>query len=211
MAPTMAKQVTKAAAVTRLVEEVSNLKNQLAEMKNEITQCSSVISQQNRLLTYQSRCIQKILSTVTSTEVDFPLTSSTDHHELLNESGPEGLIFLDNDSQLDTGRQDHLSTPATSANQSAVSVAVTQESKSPVMPSPASGQSTPVQSGTNLPETRRLRPRRAAAASEEDKSNTKGKLTLLQLLPSLALSLQQILVILGYRHQLQHSPLSQLH
>ncbi|XP_047996381.1 uncharacterized protein LOC125234215 [Leguminivora glycinivorella] len=108
---------------------------------------------------------------------------------MLNESGPEGLIFVDNDVLLDTSRQDHILTPVTPANQSVVTVDVTQETKSPVLPTPASGQSTPVQPGTTeLPEARRLRPRRGPAASEEGKPSTKRQADIAPtaLLPSAA-------------------------
>lgn len=91
MAPLKAKSLTTAAAVSNLVDEISTLKIEVTEMKDEIRGCHDVIREQQRMLTYQNECIQRILGIVSNQPVHPRLSLS--QHLSLDESGPQGIIF----------------------------------------------------------------------------------------------------------------------
>jgi hypothetical protein len=170
----MAKLTINAAAVTRLVGEISNLKDEISGMKDQIKCCYSVIREQEKLLTYQSRCMQTILSTITN-NTDTP-------YGPLNESGPQGLIFVtdeapgDDECRLTTSPRTPVAQSFAARNSAPTSpVLPVVESVPSVEPPTSSFTETktpdpePADHG-HEPERRRTRPRRAAALAQNKPS-----------------------------------------
>lgn len=97
MAPAKAKSTTNTAAVNRLVDVISNLKAEITEMKDDIRSCHNIISAQQKLLTYQNDSIQALLRIVTNKT--FHPTLHGPQHFSLNESGPQGIVFLGDEQE----------------------------------------------------------------------------------------------------------------
>jgi hypothetical protein len=102
MAPVKTKVTANTAAVNRLVEIITNLKTEIADMKDRIECCNCTILEQHKLLTSQNANIQAILRVMTGTNnhPELPHKSLAFQHVTLNESGPQGIVFLDEEQHV---------------------------------------------------------------------------------------------------------------